>query len=392
MAFAGSYIGGGGSYSGGGGRRRKLEDMLTITITQGNAEEFQPEEGRKMVCLYGTGPTWLDSPQVVRPISDPLLTFVAKVAVSIDRTTETTDVKWVNQCRCKSPPMETFIPIVLNEITGATSLVSLGTDVYCIGGEEGSNLPSKEVTKFNTSNPTRRLEPCPTMIKDRAYPAVVSIGMKLYVFGGLSPFEEQTRPWAEFLDTSKPIEDQKWEPLHEPIIRPCRLFGCTQLFVFPYDRQHIVIGCSLHSEQRAVFYDVTNGSSSYYKYLPKIHPWGNARPVTVFDEKTIYWIQNSELMAFELDKQVSYCAKLTISVFPEGLFLDMETVPLLVHLKDNLFGFFTMYVSKTTNINIIECHKVRVSKGHPGVLRLSVVGYQCYRCDPMHHLSGVVSI
>lgn len=335
-----------------------------------------------MLSVYGTGPTWLDIKVPLPPgCSDNQETFVAKIVVSVDITTE-------NQWRFKSPPTETIFPLKLNEVTGATSLVYVGADVYCIGGEFGSNLPSKEVIKFNTSNPTCKLEWCPPMIKERAYPAVASFGAKLYVFGGLSPVEEETIPWAESLDTSMPIEDQKWEPLQEPIIRPCRVFGCTQLFIFPYDHQQIIIACSLQNNQHAIVYNVSNGTSSIYEFLPEIQPWGYARPVV--HERTIYWIQNSQLMSFELDTKVSYRANLENKVFPEILFVEMHSVPLLVHLKDNLFGFFivTGYDSETTKI--IECHKVRVSEGRHGFLSLNVVGYQCYKCDEMHYLSGVV--
>lgn len=109
-----------------------------------------------------------------------------------------------------------------------------------------SNLPCKHVYRFNTNNPEEGLKGCPKILKKRAYPAVVSLGGKIYVFGGFAPFKEDSSPWAEFLDTNKPKEEQEWKALKDPIFpHSCSRLGCTQLFAFPYDAQTILIGCGV---------------------------------------------------------------------------------------------------------------------------------------------------
>lgn len=101
--------------------------------------------------------------------------------------------------------------------------------MYYTGGDldSNSNLPCKHVYRFNTNYPEGGLEGCPKMLK-RAYPIVVSLGGKIYVFGGLAPFKEDSSPWAEFLDTNMPKEEHEWKALKNPIFpHSCSQLGCT---------------------------------------------------------------------------------------------------------------------------------------------------------------------
>ncbi|KAL8131152.1 hypothetical protein AgCh_007177 [Apium graveolens] len=88
------------------------------------------------------------------------------------------------------------------QVDFSTSLVSVGSMVYCIGGckldEQDEYVPTNEVTKFDADQPNLKFKSCCNMILPRDSPAVVAIAGKIYVFGGFSPFIETFKeyPWA----------------------------------------------------------------------------------------------------------------------------------------------------------------------------------------------------
>ena len=75
------------------------------------------------------------------------------------------------------------------------------------------------------------------MILPRVSPAVVGIGGKIYVFGGVSAYKQTFKesPYAEFLDTNEPGYHQEWKALKEPISR----LSCP--YAFHYEAEIILI-------------------------------------------------------------------------------------------------------------------------------------------------------
>lgn len=286
------------------------------------------------------------------------------------------------------------------------TLVSIGPMLYSVGGivynEQMEMEPTNQVTKFDPAQPEVKLESCCNLIQPRHSPALISIGGIIYAFGGLATDIENCKecPWAEFLDTNKPIKEQKWKALNEPILR---LSLSLQPCAIRYDAENIlIIGCTEIGEG-AVLYNVANESSKVYNCSPM--PWfDKVDPVNIFEEKTIYWIGGPYLFAYELDKKIGYLADMNDSVLPHfnRRFWNTLQGPVLVHLKDNLFNIFSVFSGSYHERNIIvECTKFRVTKGNKNpcsprsadrVLHLDLLGYQYYRCDLMLNLWGAVPI
>lgn len=282
------------------------------------------------------------------------------------------------------------------------SVVSVGSTVYCIGGSKriqlGVHQPRNEVTKVHVYERKFKLESCCDMIQPRASPAVVSICGKIYVFGGL-PFGEKNcsdyYPWGEFLDTNEPESEQKWKPLEEPPFR------VSQPYAIQYEAQTILIGSSRYMEQGAVIYNVADKSSpSAYKFEAAMLYTFVRAPVTILSTKTMYWIDDTFLIAYELDTHVRYWVSMH-DLFPNfsRLFINAMQGPVLVHLKGDLFNMFTMFGLSKSNgekNGLVECIKFRVTKSKlkagDGVLHVDRVGYKSYKCKSMWEVCGALPI
>ncbi|KAK1385530.1 hypothetical protein POM88_023265 [Heracleum sosnowskyi] len=202
------------------------------------------------------------------------------------------------------------------------------------------------------------------MLQERVYAAVFCVDGKIYVFGGLAPLELDSSPWAEFLDTSMPKEEQQWKALPDPVIRACSRVGCTKLVACPCDSQTILIGCGIRPKMDGVLHNLLGLMAASWWPMSCTHNFADIVDI----------------------------------VFTEDFFMFATSVPHLVHLEDNLFGFFNLLRLCPQEIGVVGCTKVVVSKGcpgmndYPGRLELRVVGYEAYRCDPIYRLSGVVSM
>lgn len=282
------------------------------------------------------------------------------------------------------------------QVNSTSSMVSVGSMVYSIGGckldEQMAYVPTDEVLKFDTDQSELIFVSCCKMILPRVSPAVVVVDGKIYVFGGFSPINETFKefPWAEFLDTNRPEYKQKWKALKEPVSRLSRPVAVH------YEAETILISSRCNVKQGDIIYNMANESSIAYDSK---FAWHVRNPVTVFDDKTVYWMDDMFVNAYELDKRICYLA-LTREVFPDSRqrFWNTSRGPILVHLKDNLFNIFTLFPrgSYPNMVGIVECTKIRVTKcinkSGKGVLQLDRVGYQSYKCDPLLHLFSVVPI
>ncbi|KAK1405490.1 hypothetical protein POM88_005095 [Heracleum sosnowskyi] len=293
-------------------------------------------------------------------------------------------------------PEEKLSPTIL-KVNLASSLVSVGSMVYSIGGckldEQNEHVPTNEVTTFDTDQSQLKLESCCSMILPRVSPAVVGIDGKIYVFGGFYPMKETFKecPWAEFLDTNKPKYKQKWKVLKEPVSR------LSFPVAFHYEADTILISSGSNVKQDDILYNVANESSvvNHSKSARDM-----IKPLTVFEDKTVYWIDGGYFKAYELDKHICYLGY-TDEVLPdfENRLWSTTQGPILVHLKDNLFNIFTLFAIGSHPDNMIgtlECTKIRctkrINKSGEGVLQLDRVGYKSYKCEPLWSLSSVLPI
>lgn len=333
-------------------------------------------------------------------------------------STKTTDEEVQKQSRrSKIPPDKIIRHHGSALVTFGTSLVSVGFIVYCIGGSKRDKsmgiLASNEVRKFDTTKPELGLDfSPPPMNQGRFFPAVVAIGKKIYAFGGLSQTDSNDSTWAECLDTNKPVLEQRWQPLTEP---PSRLLLDFPPFAIPYETNTISIGSSdicmgttimigsRHVTQGAILYGVHNGLWEEYRFNPiSMSTIQVLNPVSVVCEKTIYWVDERDIYAYDLDKHILYAGNMAESLlhdFDCG-FDTTRMGPVLMHLQENNFCCFTVYVENPlgpSKTGVVECTKFRVTKdnpesGHQGVLHLHDMGYQSYRCETMCELSGVVPL
>lgn len=300
-----------------------------------------------------------------------------------------------------------IVAALASECLNTDTLVSVGSMLYSVGqnvfNEQMETAPDNEVTKFDPTQPEVQLESCCNMIQPRNSPALISFGGIIYAFGGLATDVENCMecPWAEFLDTNKPIKEQKWEALKEPVLR---LSLSLQPCAIRYDAENILImGCT-QSGEGAILYNVANESSKVCSFSPM--PWyGKVDPVTIYGEKTVYWISEDYLFAYELDKQIRYFADMN-SMLPHfnHRFWNSLKGPVLVHLKDDLFNIFSLVSAfDPERTRIVECIKFRATKVNknsiknwcsPGssdrVLHLDLLGYQYYRCDLLWNMRGAV--
>ncbi|KAK1405491.1 hypothetical protein POM88_005096 [Heracleum sosnowskyi] len=289
-------------------------------------------------------------------------------------------------------PEEKLSPTIL-KVNLASSLVSVGSMVYSIGGckldEQNEHVPTNEVTTFDTDQSQLKLESCCNMILPRVSPAVVGIDGKIYVFGGFYPIKEtfEECPWAEFLDTNKPKYKQKWKALKEPVSR------LSFPVAFHYEADTILITNNSDIKQDDIIYNVANESSIAYHSMCAQNI---KNPVTVFEDRTVYWIEGPIFKAYELDNHIFYLG-FTNEVLPyfEQRFWNTTYGPILVHLKDNLFNIFSLFaIDSSPNIGIVECTKIRctkrINKYGERVLQLDCVSYKSYQCDPLWTLSSVL--
>ncbi|KAK1405494.1 hypothetical protein POM88_005099 [Heracleum sosnowskyi] len=295
-------------------------------------------------------------------------------------------------------PEEKLSPTIL-KVNIESSLVSVGSMVYSIGGckldeqnkldDQNEYVPTNEVTTFDTNQSELKLESCCNMILPRVSPAVVGIDGKIYVFGGFYPMKETFKecPWAEFLDTNKPKYKQKWKVMKEPVSR------LSFPVAFHYEADTILITNNSNIKHDDIIYNVANESSIAY---PSMYARNMRNPVTVFEDRTVYWIEGPVFKAYELDKRICYLG-FTNEVLPyfEQRFWNTTQGPILVHLKDNLFNIFSLFaIDSSPNIGIVECTKIRctkrINKSGEGVLQLDRVGYKSYKCDPLWSLSSVL--
>lgn len=287
------------------------------------------------------------------------------------------------------------------------TLVSVGSILYSVGGfifnEQMVYEPINEVTKFDPAQPEIKLELCCNLIQPRHNHALISIGGIIYAFGGLATDIENCMecPWAEFLDTNKPIVEQKWKALKEPVLR---LSQSLEPCAIRYDAENILIIGSTRFGDGAILYNVADESSKVYNCSPM--PWFDpVDPVTILGEKTVYWIVGEDLFAYELDTQIRYFANVSDSVVTDFnyRFSDMIQGPVLVHLKDNIFNIFSVFSTPyPENTRVVECTKFRVTKGNENqsspcrsgdrVLHLDLLGFQYFRCDLMLYLNGAVPL
>ncbi|KAL8146494.1 hypothetical protein AgCh_004284 [Apium graveolens] len=331
---------------------------------------------------------------------------------------ETTDEEVLKQSlRSKSPPDVTIHVRGSAPLSFGTSLVSVGNMVYCIGGSNSDKssgfLASKEVRRFDPNKPELELD-CnhPPMNQGRFFPAVVALQMIIYVFGGLSQTDSNNSPYAECLDTKKPKHRQKWKPLTEP---PNRLSLDFPPFAIPYEANTVLIGSSdicmgttiligsRHVAQGALLYGVHNGVWNEYLFNPvSMSTIQVLNPVSVVWEKTIYWVDERYIYAYDLDKHILYVGYTNESVLYDfGRGFDTTRMgPVLMHLQENIFCCFTVYVEDPlgpSRTGVVECTKFRVTKynqqsADAGVLHLQAMGYQSYRCENMCELSSVLRI
>lgn len=330
---------------------------------------------------------------------------------------KTTDEEVQKQSlRSKSPPDKTIFSHGSALVSFGTSLVSVGTMVYCIGGSNRDKsmgfLASNEVRKFDTNKPELGLDfSPPSMNQGRFFPAVVAIGKKIYAFGGLSQTDSNDSPWAECLDTKKPKHKQKWKPLTQP---PSRLVLDFPPFAIPYEGNNtrfigssdtcmvttILIG-SRHVTQGALLYGVHDGLWTEYRFNPiSMTTIQVLHPVNVLCEKTIYWVDERYIYAYDLDKHILYVGYTDESLLHDfGCGFDTTRMgPVLMHLQENIFCCFTVYVENPlgpSKTGVVECTKFRITKDNPessveGILHIHAMGYQSYRCETMCELSGVV--
>lgn len=312
--------------------------------------------------------------------------------------------------RSKSPPDKTIRVHGSAILSFGTSLVSVDTLVYCIGGSNSDRssgfLASKEVRRFDPNKPELELDfSLPPMNQGRFFPAVVAIEKKIYAFGGLSQTDSNDAPYAECLDTNTPKHRQKWKPLTEP---PSRLSLDFPPFAILVGSSDICMGTTIligsrHVTQGALLYGVQNGVWKEYCFNPlSMSTIQVLKPVSVVWEKTIYWVDERSIYAYDLDKNILYVGYTDESVlydFDCG-FETTRMGPVLMHLQENTFCCFTVYVEDPlgpSRTGVVECTKFRVTKdnqesGNAGVLHLHALGYQSYRCKKMCELSGVLRI
>lgn len=192
-----------------------------------------------------------------------------------------------------------IIAALASECLNTDALVSVGSMLYSVGrivyNEQMETEPNNEVTKFDPTQPEVQLESCCNMIQPRKSPALISFGGIIYAFGGLATDIENCMecPWAEFLDTNKPIKEQKWKALKEPVLR---LSLSLQPCAIRYDAENILIMGGTKFGEGAILYNVANESSKVYNFSPM--PWyGKVDHVAIFGEKTVYCISHDYLFA-----------------------------------------------------------------------------------------------
>ncbi|KAK1392463.1 hypothetical protein POM88_011519 [Heracleum sosnowskyi] len=286
-----------------------------------------------------------------------------KMQLSVDTSKETMIQELGNRAlRYDFVPSDTLFPTMVPTLTGATQLVSVEGCIVGIGGGQWHVKVTIQIRLRALRSTTVAFTFALNAAEEGGHIQPLSLLEGIYMFlVGLHP--------------SKKI-------------------GCTQLFAFPYDTQTILIGCGVLPDKDGLLYNVPDKSWSRYQSFPKIHPWNFARPVT-FDS-TIYWIEGLFLMAYEMEKRIYLRVDLSESVFSYESFLSPAHVPHLVHLEDDLFGFFTSSVFGQ-EAKGVECTKVRVTKVYsaymdlPGTLDLTVVGYENFMCSRIDMLSSVVS-
>lgn len=171
-------------------------------------------------------------------------------------------------------------------------------------------------------------------------------------------------------------------------------------FAIPYNQDGTIFLIGFSNSHGFILFDTTDMS---FKELKLIHmPFTRmSNPVTVVEDRTMYWTHGEYLHAYEFDNHFHYSALTSDSVLSDFAFRFTSSGwgPLLVHLDKNLFCFFTMHCHPDANISaplkILECTKFRATKvpgnsAESGHLDLELVGYQSYQCDSLNFLSGVL--
>lgn len=282
---------------------------------------------------------------------------------------------------CLSRPLsETPIPSIGKLATFGISatIASLGSLLFCLSTKHSPYQPTNEVKMFNPSSPKFKLISCCNMIRARHSPAAISSRGILYVFGGFPPHKKvnKSTPWAEYLNTTLPKTQQRWMPLDMPERHRAHVATFSYPFVIPYNQAGTVflIGCSWS----AILFDTTDMS---FKEFNLIHMPPNRlrNPVTVVEDRTMYWIDGKCLQAYDFDNHVHYSALTSNPVLSDFGF-ELSSYgwgPCLVHLDKNLFCFFTRHCYQDSEVSAplrkLECTKFRATKvldnsGNPGHL------------------------
>lgn len=318
------------------------------------------------------------------------------------------------------PRPETTVPFIGKAVFGfKSSIASVGSMLFCLGGFILDQISNK-VTKFNPSSPQFKLISCCNMIAARQSPSVISSAGILYVFGGLPYHTEQKKstPWAEYLNTTLPENQQQWMPLdlpeHQwmPLDLPEDHFAHVSmiscLFVIPYNQAGTIfligfsrnLGINKSKSVGAILFDTTDMSFKEFNLIGMPLLTHVSNPVTIVEDRTMYWYHREYLHAYDFDNHVHYSALTSNSVLSHfGFrFSASRWGPLLGHLDKNMFCFFTLHCHGDSEpLRILECTKFRATKvldksGKSGHLDLELVGYQSYHCDVLGELSGVLPI
>ncbi|KAK1373151.1 hypothetical protein POM88_029344 [Heracleum sosnowskyi] len=312
----------------------------------------------------------------------------------------------------RPPRPETTVPFIGKAVFPfKSSIASVGSMLFCLGGFILDQISNK-VTKFNPSSPQFQLISCCNMIAARQSPSVISSAGILYVFGGL-PYhteEKKSTPWAEYLNTTLPENQQQWMPLDLPEDHFAHVSMISCLFVIPYNQAGTIfligfsrnLGINKSKSVGAILFDTTDMSFKEFNLIGMPLLTHVSNPVTIVEDRTMYWYHREYLHAYDFDNHVLYSALTSNSVLSHfGFrFSASRWGPLLGHLDKNLFCFFTLHCygdSYSEALRILECTKFRATKvldksGKSGHLDLEPVGYQSYHCDVLRELSGVLPI
>ncbi|KAL6576616.1 hypothetical protein OROMI_010892 [Orobanche minor] len=299
--------------------------------------------------------------------------------------------------RKRSPPDADMNPFGSIQFGCGTSYVSVGSMVYCIGGQKGDANTGvergNEVRKFDTEISNFEVDRMsPPMNEGRCFAAVVAIGKTIYVFGGLSPTATEDSLWAECLNTDMPIAMQKWMPLKQP---PFRLELEISTFAIPYKNGSILIA-NEDISKGALLYNVCDGIWMKYEY-PFMYSHVS-RPVSVVCEKTVYWIDKFNMFAYDYETHVLYSGLLRELLYEKDFTCSTLKGPYLMHLKDDVFCCFITYVMyhhrDPTPTKVVQCTTFQVTKHSSGSargdLRLHATSIKSYKCGTLFTLLGVV--